>query len=112
VQQQGETNAAVAAQLAELAEAVKNLNHRLLGADGQEGALPYLARQFEAHKQDDDRHFADLKKPVDSLLRARLSTKRWIAGALFVLSAEGTLLAFLAHYWSAAIEIAKAAAHK
>ena len=75
----------LAKNVAIVAQSQKYLSTRLFGGENQKGVLTYLVEK-------NDEHIKDYNVRVGSLETWRSGTKRWIAGAVAVLTLEGTAL--------------------
>lgn len=67
---------------------------RLFGGDGQIGALPYIMQKAEQNATEAEKHRATIETRTSSLETWKKTSLAWIAGAVAVLTLEGTALAF------------------
>lgn len=88
------TNLAMTGALARIEQSQKDMSQRLFGGDGQKGALPYFAEKDEKQCKENDTRFEKVETRVGSLETWKLGNLKWIGGAVAVLTAEGTALAF------------------
>lgn len=75
-------------------------SERLFGGPGQKGAITFLHEEHEELK----REHAVTAKQVGSVISWKKGMYKWAAGAVFVLTAEGTALAFYFHNIAALIK--------
>ena len=68
-----------------VAQAQKDFSCRLLGGENQKGVLTYLVEK-------NDKHIEDYNTRVGSLETWRRTSRSWIAGAVAVLTLEGTAI--------------------
>ena len=67
---------------------------RLFGGDGGEGALPFIMRTQKENAKTAEERCEKVETRAASLEGWRKSSLAWIAGAVAVLTLEGTALAF------------------
>lgn len=83
IEAQHAQNLLTAGALARIEESLKNTNQRLLGGDGQQGAIPYMNEKVEK-----------VVTRVGKLELWKTGTVKWVAGAVAVLVFEGGALGF------------------
>lgn len=93
IDSQHQTNTTLAAAMARMEQKLDDNSARLFGGPNQKGAITYL---HEEHDKLVDEHKATVKS-LGALISWKRGTLKWIAGAVFVLGAEGTALAFYFH---------------
>jgi hypothetical protein len=70
---------------------------RLFGGDGVEGALPYIMKHAEQNAKTAEDRCEKVEKRAARLENWKRSSLAWVAGAVAVLTLEGTALAFYFH---------------
>jgi hypothetical protein len=68
-------------------------SRRLFGGDGQQGALPYMMQKVEKTAEEQNVRFGKIEKRAGSLEGWKRASLAWIAGAIAVLTLEGSALA-------------------
>jgi len=95
IEAQHALNVTMAASLGRIEESLKNTNQRLLGGDGQQGAIPYMNDKVEK-----------VSARVGSLETWKAGTLKWVGGVVAVLTLEGTALAlYINHVGKAAQDV-------
>lgn len=93
ISQQHQTNLHLTESMARVETLLSETTKRLLGGDGQEGALPYIMRQAEETKNEQGERFDKIEVRTEKLETWKISTVKWVAGAVAVLALEGSALA-------------------
>jgi len=78
--------------IAKMAQAQEDMNRRLFGGDGQNGALDYIVTKVEESSKESIRQIAAISDRTVVLEKWRGNSRAWIAGAVAVLGLEGTAL--------------------
>lgn len=94
--------------LGRIEQSLQDMNSRLFGAPGQVGALTYIAQQHKEHAVEVAQDSEELGTRVAKLETWKLGTLKWIAGAVAVLTLEGSAVAF---YFHSVVTAVKAVAH-
>jgi hypothetical protein len=83
IQEQHKVNLETATALGSIQKTLEDNSARLFGAPGQQGAIPFLHAEVE-----------ETKGKVEKLTVWKKGLYKWVAGALAVLTLEGTILIF------------------
>lgn len=83
IEAQHAQNLVVMQALGRIEQAQKDTSQRLLGGDGQQGAIPYMSSKVEK-----------ITDRVGRLEVWRTGTMKWVGGVVAVLTLEGGMLAF------------------
>ena len=90
---QHQTNTTTASTLGRIEQMLADNSARLFGGPNQKGALQYLHEEYDEL----EKSVGEVSKRVGVMELWKSGTLKWIAGAVFVVSAEGTALAFWFH---------------
>lgn len=82
---------------ARIDQRVEDLHGRLFG-NGQPGILRHISDMADSAKDETVRVRSELGTRINTLESYRKLDRRWLAGALAVLGAEGTALGIYSHY--------------
>lgn len=93
IEAQHALNVTMSNTLGRIEEAQKNTSQRLLGGDGQKGAIPYMNEKLEK-----------VTTRVGKLETWKVGTLKWVAGVVAVLTAEGALLGFYFSHLAARVQ--------
>jgi hypothetical protein len=100
---QHQTNLHLTESMARVETMLGETTKRLFGGDGQEGALPYIMRQAEETKNEQGERFDKIEKRTGKLETWKTGTLKWVAGAIAVLTLEGSALALYFQHFSSKI---------
>jgi hypothetical protein len=90
---QHQTNIHLSEGMARTEQMLKDMNARLFGGDGQQGALPFIMQEAKIAAQEHSDRFTKIEKRTGKLEGWKKSSLAWVAGAVAVLTLEGSALA-------------------
>jgi hypothetical protein len=93
VESQHALNIKMSESLGRIEESLRNTNQRLLGGDGQQGAIPYMSGEVKK-----------VNERVQKLETWKTGTLKWVGGVVAVLSAEAALLGFYFNHVSGKVQ--------
>lgn len=102
--EQHQINIENARSLGRIEEALDQMNTRLFGGPGQQGALHYITEQQKEAAATVEKETKALDVRVGSLERWKLGSRRWIAGAVAVLALEGSALAMYFNHIASTVQ--------
>ena len=94
IAQQHQTNMHLTEGMTRVQTLLEENSKRLFGGDGQVGALPFIMQKAEQNANEAATHREKIEKRTGALETWKKTSLAWIAGAVAVLTLEGTALAF------------------
>lgn len=80
--------------LARISQSQTDMSQRLFGGTNQKGALDYIVTKVEESSKESIRRIDDITSRTGALETWKKTSRSWVAGAVAILTLEGTALGF------------------